>query len=309
MLTKKLALLAMAFYCLVLSVTAQPAERRYSRQEYIERWKEEAIHQMNAYGIPASITLAQGILESADGNSPLAKYANNHFGIKCHDWKGETFIQDDDRNNECFRKYDNAEESYTDHSLFLKNRDRYASLFDLSPTDYKGWAHGLKKAGYATNPQYAYLLIQVIEENNLSQYDKEPLFAHKPLKPQAKPVTTEVSFKKHEVKVHDNNIRFIIAKNGDTPFKIAKEFEMGLWQIYKYNDLNKNDKIKEGDVVYLQPKRSKAKFEFHMTESGDTMKKISQLYGVKLKKLYKRNGIKYSEEPKTGTIIYLRKSI
>jgi LysM repeat protein len=305
---KKLAILVLASSCLYQSVFAQPAERRYSRKEYVERWKDEAINQMNTYGIPASITLAQALLESADGNSPLAKYANNHFGIKCHDWSGETFVQDDDKNNECFRKYENAEDSYNDHSLFLKTRERYDDLFTLAVTDYKGWAYGLKKAGYATNPQYAWLLIQVIEENDLHKYDREPLFAHKHIKQEKKMVLT-ASFVKHDVKVHDNNIRFIIAKNGDTPFKIAKEFEMGLWQIYKYNDLGKNDGIKEGDVVYLQPKRSKAQFEYHTVKNGDNMKTISQLYGVKLKKLYKRNKLKPGTEPKTGSIIYLRKSI
>lgn len=307
MLNKKLAILAMTLLWLTASVIAQPAERRYSRGEYVEKWKDEAIIQMNMHGIPASITLAQAILESGDGNSPLAKYANNHFGIKCHDWTGETFIIDDDLRNECFRKYEAVEESYNDHSLFLKTRSRYDDLFVLAATDYKGWAHGLKKAGYATNPQYGYLLIQVIEENNLHKYDKEPLFAHKNIT-QTKTMVLSVGFKKHDVKVHDNNIKFIIAKNGDTPFKIAKEFEMGLWQIYKYNDLNKAEDIKEGDIVYLQPKRSKAKFEFHVIEKNDTMKKISQMYGVKLSKLYKRNEIKPGEELKVGSVLYLRKS-
>ena len=307
MLNKKIAILVVTLLCLFQNTIAQPAERRYSRNEYIERWKDEAINQMNVYGIPASITLAQALLECADGNSPLAKYANNHFGIKCHEWTGETFIIDDDLHNECFRKYENAEDSYNDHSLFLKNRSRYDNLFELATTDYKGWAHGLKKCGYATNPQYGYLLIQVIEENNLHQYDKEKLFAHKHIHDSKSPVLS-VGFKKHEVKVHDNNIRFIIAKEGDTPFKIANEFEMGLWQIYKYNDLNKTESIKVGDIVYLQPKRSKAKFEFHVVEENDTMKKISQMYGVKLGKLYKRNEIKPGEEPKKGAIIYLRES-
>lgn len=308
MLKRNLVILALAVLCLAQTGLAQPAERKYSRKEYVERWKDEAIAQMNAKGIPASITLAQGILESGDGNSPLARYANNHFGIKCHnDWKGETFTQDDDRSNECFRKYDNAEESFRDHSIFLSTRSNYAKCFELAVTDYKGWAHALKKGGYATNPQYAYLLIQVIEENNLDEFDREPTFAHKEVKPEIKPVVA-LTYRKHDVKVHDNNIRFIIAKNGDTPYKIAKEFEMGLWQIYKYNDLNTNEKIQEGDVIYLQPKRAKAKFEFHTVETGDTMKKISQMYGVKLSKLYKRNNIKRGEEPKKGSIIYLRKS-
>src|SRR5690606_33030948 len=138
------------------TVYAQPAERRISRESYIEMWKDEAIRQMHEYGIPASITLAQGILESANGNSALAKYANNHFGIKCHEWQGSTFIQDDDTKDECFRKYESAEDSFKDHSVFLANRKWYSDLFQLKVTDYKGWAHGLKKAGYATHPKYAY---------------------------------------------------------------------------------------------------------------------------------------------------------
>lgn len=308
MLPKKSAIVALASLCLMQTLSAQPAERKYSRREYIERWKDEAVRQMKETGIPASITLAQGILESGDGNSPLARYANNHFGIKCHnDWKGETFTQDDDRSNECFRKYDNAEESFRDHSIFLSTRSNYTKLFSLSATDYKGWVHGLKSAGYATNPQYAYLLIQLIEENNLDNFDRDQIFARKEPKTETKPVIS-LAGRKHEVKVHDNNIRFIIAREGDTPYKIAKEFEMGLWQIYKYNDLSTNEKIKEGDVIYLQPKRNKSRFEFHTVETGETMKSISQKYGVKLRKLYRRNHIERGTEPKAGSIIYLRKS-
>ena len=150
---------------LTFNLFAQPGSKRISRSEYIELYKEDAIREMERNSIPASITLAQGILESGDGNSPLARYANNHFGIKCHsDWTGKTFIQDDDKKNECFRKYKDPYESYKDHSDFLK-KNRYAFLFELKITDYKGWAHGLKKAGYATNPKYPHLLIKIIEEN------------------------------------------------------------------------------------------------------------------------------------------------
>ncbi|MFI5203504.1 MAG: glycoside hydrolase family 73 protein [Flavobacteriales bacterium] len=288
-------------------VMAQPAERRTSRKEYIMRWKDEAVSQMMTYGIPASITLAQGILESADGNSPLAKYANNHFGIKCHDWTGETFIQDDDAKNECFRKYEDAQGSYRDHSLFLKDKSRYAFLFDYTATDYKNWANGLKKAGYATNAQYASRLIQIIEENELYKYDKSETFARKEIKPEKDAVAT-ITVGAREIKVHDNNIRFVIAKDGDTAFKLAKEFEMGLWQIYKYNDLGGKDEIKAGDVIYLQPKRNKASEAFHQVKAGETMRTISQLYGVKLKKLYKKNNMERGTEPEVGATLYLKKS-
>lgn len=289
---------------------AQPAERRISRKEYIDMWKEQAVKQMLETGIPASITLAQGILESGSGNSTLARYANNHFGIKCHvGWTGETFIQDDDAKNECFRKYEEAEESFKDHADFLKSRSRYAFLFELSSTDYKGWAYGLKKAGYATNPKYAETLIQIIEENELYKYDRVVSIAKKEVKNQHQEFINTKAIT-HSVNIHNNNIKYIIAKEGDTFLSIAKEFEMGLWQLYKYNDLGKKDALKKGDIIYLQPKRNKAKnAESHRVQKGETMHGISQLYGIKLKKLFKYNGLKCceKEELEPGTVIFLKK--
>lgn len=292
-----------------VSAGAQPAERRISRKEYVGQWSDEAQRQMLEHGIPASITLAQGILESGDGNSPLARYANNHFGIKCHDgWNGETFIQDDDARDECFRKYESAEESYNDHSLFLKTRGRYSSLFTLDPTDYKGWAKGLKKAGYATNPKYADLLIMLIEDNSLDRYDRINVIASK--KPEIKKDQefTAVGQYNHTIKVHDNNIRYIVAKDGDTFYKLSKEFEMGLWQLYKYNDLSKKDVLQAGDVIYLQPKRNKAAIDSHRVSEGETMYQISQKYGIKLNRLYKLNNIvPGTGEPEPGTLLSLKK--
>lgn len=142
------------------------------RSRYIEKYKDIAVEQMKRYGIPASITLAQACLESANGTSPLATKANNHFGIKCHEWKGKTYKHDDDKKGECFRRYADPAESFKDHSLFLTTRARYKGLFSLNREDYKAWAHGLKAAGYATNPQYAQLLIKIIEENGLQRYDR-----------------------------------------------------------------------------------------------------------------------------------------
>lgn len=291
---------------------AQPAERRISRTEYVGTWSTVAQKDMLVFGIPASITLAQGILESGDGNSPLARYANNHFGIKCHDnWDGDTFIQDDDKRNECFRKYDEAGESFKDHSDFLKTRSRYASLFMLDATDYRGWAKGLKNAGYATNPKYADLLIQIIEENELWKYDVVENVAQ--IKPGKKNKEDEGGFitqqqLSHTIKVTDNNIKYIIAKDGDTFYKISKEFEMGLWQIYKYNDLSKKDVLQAGDVIYLEPKKNKAKVETHRVQKGETLHSISQRYGIKLKKIYKLNDIiPGTGEPEPGTLLNLRK--
>lgn len=303
--------LSILFFCLVLlqNLVAQPAERRISRSEYIEKYKDDAIQEMHHSGVPASITLAQGILESGDGNSPLALYANNHFGIKCHSsWKGETFIMDDDEKNECFRKYNSAYESFKDHSEFLTSRSRYASLFELNITDYKGWAKGLKAAGYATNPKYADLLIALIEKHELYRFDN---YAKVPSKQLAKNKTSSVlaeSQSKRIVKLR-NNIKYTFVSDGDDVASIAADFDMNTWQIYKYNDLNKSDKLKSGEIIYLQPKRNKATEEFHTVKSGETMREIAQMHGIKLKQLYKKNNLIVGTQPQAGQKLSLRKKL
>ena len=199
---------------------AQAGSKRMTRAEYIATYKDDAIEEMQRTGIPASITLAQGILESGDGNSALARYAKNHFGIKCHsDWKGPTFTMDDDAKDECFRKYRKVIESYKDHSAFLTGRNRYAFLFELKITDYKGWAKGLKKAGYATNPKYPDLLIGIIEKNELYKFDDPKAHKkdqkHLASKKESKPKTNRSSSAytskngNHKVVTHDNNIKTI----------------------------------------------------------------------------------------------------
>ncbi len=290
------------------SLSAQPAERRTSKQQYVEIWKDEAIRQMQQYRIPASITLAQGILESAHGNSELAKYANNHFGIKCHNWTGETMHKDDDNKDDCFRKYNSAEESFKDHSEFLANRSRYDFLFEYKLTDYKAWAKGLKKAGYATNPKYADLLINLIEELSLTQYDVEIARPIPTVKPSTLPVAAGVKRapNRHQVGVHENKIKYIVVQKGDTFWKIAKEFEMGLWQLYKYNDLSKKDILQEGDVIFLQPKKKRAKSKKYRVKNGDTLRSISQEQGIRLKSLCKKNNLEYGSELKVGTFLNLR---
>ena len=302
--TKLLIYFILIFFA--IDLLAQPAEYRMSRKEYIEKYREDAIKEMLEDGVPASITIAQGIVESSDGNSPLAKYANNHFGIKCRsEWAGPTFTQDDDAKNECFRKYYTVYDSYRDHSDILKSRRWYAPLFALKRTDYKGWAYGLKKAGYATNPKYADMLIKIIEDNKLYEYDKLteiPNYTQQPEEIEVKKlVTVRASV---EVK---NNLKYIIAKPNDTPFKIAKDFKLELWQVYKYNDLKKEDKINAGEIVYLQPKHNKAKEKIHTVRKAETMRSISQLYGIKLKKLYRKNNMKEGEQPKIEEQLYLRK--
>ncbi|PCJ01434.1 MAG: hypothetical protein COB15_00490 [Flavobacteriales bacterium] len=285
---------------------AQPAERRITREEYIETYKNDAIKEMMKSGVPASITLAQGILESGDGNSPLAVYAKNHFGVKCHSgWKGKSMRLDDDEKDECFRKYETVYESFSDHSDFLVTRSRYGFLFELKITDYKGWAKGLKKAGYATNPKYADLLIMLIEKNNLDQYDN---YAKVPPRKLSKTRSSKVlasSKSTRSIKLH-NRIKYIRAKKGDTFYRITQDFDMNLWQVFKYNDLNKSDVLKIGDIIYLQPKRNKAKEKIHIVTKGETMRDISQLYGVKLKKLYKKNNMFVGTQPNEGDQIYLK---
>jgi LysM repeat protein len=288
---------------------AHAEDGRISRQEYIDIWRDEAVFQMHQYGIPASITMAQGILESGDGNSYLAQHANNHFGIKCHEWTGAKVYKDDDSKNECFRKYPSASDSYTDHSKFLAERSRYESLFTLKTNDYKGWAKGLKKAGYATNPAYAELLIDLIEKHKLYELDQEVVAQKKKVAKDVKKeeaVVASTASSKHQVKVSANNIKYIVAQKGDTYAGIALAHQMGLWQIYKYNDITEDDILKIGDVIYLQPKRNKAKDQQHIAKHGETLKDISQQHGVKLKKLQKRNAIKGNPTLTQGQKIVLR---
>jgi LysM repeat protein len=286
------------------TLNAQPAEHKMTPSQYIENFKDEAIKEMLMYNIPASITLAQGMLESGNGNSDLAVYANNHFGIKCHkEWSGPTFTKDDDTKDECFRKYSSVLDSYTDHSNFLKSRSRYSGLFELKRTDYKGWAKGLKQTGYATDPKYTERLVDLIETHQLYQYDQVDelpnivVAASKPSPPETMEAREILRFR---------FIKYIVVKPGDSFYKIAVDTDKDLWQLYRFNDLEPNSKLIAGQKLYLQPKRNKAKEPFHTVKKGETMKSISQLHGIKLKKLYKKNNMKAGEEPKTGDQLYMR---
>lgn len=309
MTTNKLILLFTAISYLNIG-NAAISEDRISRSQYINSWKDEAISQMTKYGIPASITLAQGILESGDGNSKLAQQGNNHFGIKCHDWEGKTIHKDDDKKNECFRKYKSAQQSFEDHSLFLSKRGRYSFLFELTPTDYKGWAKGLKKAGYATNPKYPDLLIALIKRHNLDQYDNVMLASTEADKQSNSAFTftrlSKPKSTKHSIYIHDNNIKYIKIQSGDTFYKISKEFGLHLNQIYKYNDFSDKNFIKTGDTIYLQPKRKKSKIETHIVKSGETLLEISQDYGIKLKALCKKNQLEPGTKLEKGQKLSLR---
>lgn len=258
---------------------------------------------MDKFGIPASITLAQGILESASGNSFLATEANNHFGIKCHrDWKGGKVYRDDDAKNECFRSYKNPKESFKDHSLFLKNRSRYAFLFEEDLTDYKAWAKGLKKAGYATNKKYPQLLIGLIEKYELFKYDTDNSFEDKD------EFTTEDYIASAQVLKSANGVKYIVASDGDTFESLANSTENKIGKLLEYNELTFEAKLKVGQKIYIQPKRKRSnrKTKTHTVKSGESMYAISQDYAIKLKYLYKRNNLKVGSQPKPGQVLELR---
>ncbi len=294
---------------------------------YIDAYKEIAIREMIDYKIPASITLAQGILESGAGQSELAKESNNHFGIKCHtDWKGDKVYYDDDAKDECFRKYDHVEDSYEDHSIFLSTKPRYAFLFELDADDYKGWAKGLKEAGYATNPKYADLLINTIEEYDLHQYDKMTMAdikSHKhdqkkePEKEKEGDHTKENNADTKEDKnfnwggyasnvFYFNRIPTITVRENDTPESIAKENNAREQRLYTYNDLKPGDKLQAGTKFYLQPKRKKGTTKYHVVKENETMWSISRDEGVRLDKLYQYNLLSPGQEPAKGEEINLR---
>ncbi len=302
---KVLSIAVVVGVCFVQSVTGQ--HKRLTRQEYIATYKDIAIREMNRTGIPASITLAQGILESGDGNSTLARKANNHFGIKCHgDWTGKRVYHDDDAKNECFRKYRNADESFVDHSEFLVYRSRYRFLFDLKPDDYKGWARGLKKAGYATSPTYARRLIEIIEENELYMYDNPKRLVEEPWASDEIPANERISKTIRE----NNRIKFVVAKKGDTYRKLAAELDKFPGELARYNEQEVTEPLTEGEIVYIQPKRNKAEHgkEFHVVSEGETMHSISQQYGIKLEKLYKKNDMEEGTNPDNGERLWLRKN-
>jgi LysM repeat protein len=286
--------------------------REMSREDYITTYASLAMREMSRVGIPASITLAQGCLESNNGNSRLAVAANNHFGIKCHEWEGRKIYHDDDHRNECFRVYTSAYESYLDHSMFLSSKERYASLFNLDNDDYKGWAHGLKKAGYATARNYASMLIGIIEDNELYRYDKLVLsgkFAEEDMAnlPSGYASAANASRESRGISVN-NNVEYVRVEAGDTPESLRDELDLYKNELYRYNELEKDAGLEPGQIIYLQPKRRKAASgnEIHVVEKGETMYQISQIYGVKLKSLYKYNQLVEGEEVPAGTTIYLR---
>lgn len=288
----------------VLAITLCPASAQNKpvapnqhHLAYIAKYKDLAIEQMRKHHIPASITLAQGILESRAGLSDLAVKGNNHFGIKCHGWTGATTYHDDDELQECFRAYKNARESYEDHSLFLVNGRRYRQLFQLKETDYKGWAHGLKACGYATNPQYAYSLIELIERYNLHDFDTGKHHHH------TGSTTPSISGDEHSIFMYNKNL-YIVARQGDTFKSIGKELEISYRKLARVNERDKNDTLNEGDIVYLKKKQTKAtkdyKGKFHIVQPDESLYSIAQKYGIQLKSLYKKNNLSPDYQIRVG---------
>lgn len=331
----KKILLAIAFV-LGLSVSAQ-REAGTPQERYISRYASIAVNEMYRTGVPASITLAQGIIESRSGQSTLAVDGNNHFGIKCHtSWKGKTMLADDDRRNECFRVYDSAEESFRDHSDFLRYRDRYKFLFDFKTTDYKSWAYGLKQAGYATDPAYAAKLIQCVEDYNLARFDRMTvdeaideggLYAEtpiakdevgeipdSPLKIEAGEIFMgkageEYRFSLSRTLYSRNGVPFIYAVEGETYSSIAKSNHLLLKEILRFNDVPKGGELHAGDVVYLEPKKTKTVRgldKYIVGEEGETFHGICQRFAVKEKAIRKLNGLPASYVPREGDEIVLR---
>ena len=292
----KNTLFTLIFLLCCLSLQAQTRNKQY--EDYIKQYRDLAVDEMKKYHIPASITLAQGLLESGAGQSTLARKSNNHFGIKCgSDWRGKTVSHNDDARGECFRAYKHPKQSYEDHSKFLAGRPRYASLFKLKITDYKGWAQGLKKAGYATDPRYAQRLIDIIELYDLHKYDKKG--GLKWMKENPHPHQPYLA----------NGLVYIIVREGDTWKSISKEFDISRKKLRKYNDLYKGYELQEGDILYLEKKNRRAGKEHavHVLRAGESLYLIAQKYGVRLKNLYKMNKMKAEDPaPEVGTILRLR---
>ena len=303
--------------------------QKITPEEYIQTYKDIAIEEMKTHKIPASITLAQGLLESGAGNSTLARVAKNHFGIKCHKgWEGDTYYMDDDEKNECFRKYDDVEQSFRDHSEFLCGRSRYAALFDLEITDYEGWAKGLKAAGYATNPKYAQLLIDRINLYDLTQYDRIALGLLEedevePVDPEVVEEYFELAYSPEDKSVfpladmtpegrfiyENNGVRFLYAKEGETPEKLAKTLGIKYEQFCQYNCLKHPEEMvfHSGDVVYLEKLRNRNWKEYKYTvQEGEALRDVALRFAVKPERILKMNRLEENAHVSTGQVLWLR---
>ena len=272
-------------------------------QDYIDRYRDLAIEQMLKHGVPASITIAQGILESAAGTSELAVRGNNHFGIKCHGWGGRTMRRHDDAPNECFRAYDSVLGSFEDHSGFLSGQPRYSRLFKLDRRDYRGWARGLKECGYATNPAYASKLIGLIELYKLHELDRATTYDKFMARHSATDKPASPGAGLHLIHRYNDNY-YVYARSGDTFAAIASETGFKARKIAAYNELPENHRLSPGDIVYLKKKRKKAprqcKGRPHIVKEGESMHSIAQFYGMQLKHLYRKNRLAPGHAARVG---------
>jgi len=308
------------FFLMLLVAPAIFSQQSEIIRNYINTYKELAIAEMQRTGVPAAITLAQGIHESGAGQGRLVLMSNNHFGIKCKsNWTGESVKHDDDARGECFRKYKQSEDSYRDHSDFLRNGKHYAFLFQLDPADYTGWAHGLKKAGYATNPKYPQVLIKLIEDYNLQEYTLIALKKNTPTTnnvivknglPESKPETDEMPQAKKpvypdgEFKINETKVVFV--KKG-TPFlAIAKQYDIDLSKIFEFNEVPKTQESSKDQLIYLQRKRKTGLNDFHIVQPGETLHDIAQLNAIRLESLKELNWLKENEMPAAGEKLSLK---
>ena len=293
-----------------------------ARADYIQKYAQIAVDEMNRSGVPASITLAQGILESGNGKSELARKSNNHFGIKCHSsWTGERVYHDDDEKGECFRKYDNVRHSFEDHTDFLVRGSRYDFLFDLDATDYVGWAKGLKKAGYATAPDYAGRLIKIIEDEMLYQYDREGDFpnggdlASGELKQKSGPVldakgrpvkNARQRFIVRRMMEAGSRVPFVVLATEERIEYVADSLNLSVAALLQFNDMSWETELKPGDRIYIDEKRGRGATKTTVVRAGETLHEISQREQVKLPKIYKYNGFNVGYQPMAGDEIRLR---
>ncbi|HTE26270.1 glucosaminidase domain-containing protein [Flavitalea sp.] len=308
------------FLLVVWSVAkAQPAD---VVREYINEYKELAMEEMKRTGVPASIKLAQGIHETMAGTSVLVLKSNNHFGIKCKSvWTGNKVYHDDDARGECFRSYTSPIDSYRDHSDFLKSGQRYSFLFEMDPADYKGWAYGLKKAGYATNIKYSQIIIKLIEDYNLQEYSliamgriqqegniassdkpKSILTSAAVNVPEEKAVSRP-SYPRGQFMI--NNTRVVFATGGTALLTIAQEYDVPLSRLLEFNDL-KSDVLGKDQLVYLQRKRKTGANEFHIVQPGETLYDVCQIEGLRLESLVEYNHLQAYDEPAVGEKLSLR---
>lgn len=319
---RRTTILFLFFVCVVKTGRAQQNE---TVRQYINTYKELAMAEMKRTGVPASIKLAQGIHETMAGTSALVLKSNNHFGIKCKTgWTGESVSHDDDARGECFRKYPTAEDSYRDHSNFLKNSQRYAGLFQLDPTDYAGWANGLKKAGYATNPKYPVVLIKLIEDYQLQDYTLMVLGKPTPdsnassrtdtavskvggFKPMGEvfPVARKNNYPMGEFKINDT--RVIYAKQGVSFLSIAQQYNIPLARLFEFNELQQAETVAEDQLIFLQRKRKTGQGEYYKVQPGETLYVIAQQEGIRLESLCELNLLHPDERPAPGERLSLHK--